>query len=100
MPCIICGTEKTVRSHILPKAVARDLRRGHAHTIVGSSRYDGVKKLPGGAFSDHLLCKKHEAVTSKFDTYAVGFLRRAKDAFDAYGPDSFWVENYEPQNLS
>lgn len=100
VPCKICGDEVTVRSHILTKAIARDLRRGHSHTIVGSSRYDGVKKLPGGAFSDKLLCQKHEAATSKFDTYGVAFLRRAKDAFDAYGPESFWVENHDPQLLS
>ncbi len=42
----------------------------------------------------------HEAVTSRFDTYGVAFLRRAKEAFDAYGPDTFWVENHEPETLS
>lgn len=100
MPCIVCGNPQTVRSHILPKALARDLRRGHSHTIVGSSRHDGIKKLPGGVFSDDLLCQEHEAITSKFDKYGVEFLRRAKDAFDAFGPASFWVENHEPNTLS
>jgi hypothetical protein len=100
MPCIICGNAETVRSHILPKAVAKDLRRGAAHVVQGSSIYDGVRKLPGGVFSDRILCDLHEKATSTHDTYGVAFLRRAKEAFDAFGPETFWVENPEPQSLS
>lgn len=100
MPCLICGEESTVRSHIIPKAVTRDLRRGFPHAIQGSSNFDGIKKTPGGAFSDDILCGLHEGSTSRFDTYGVAFLRRAKEAFDAFGPDTFWVENPEPETLS
>lgn len=100
MPCKVCGAAKTVRSHILPKAVTKDLRRGAPHAIQGSSRHYGIRKTPGGAFSDHLLCDHHEKSTSSYDTYGVAFLRRAKEAFDAFGPESFWVENPNPKMFS
>lgn len=100
MPCLVCGGEPTVRSHIIPKAITKDLRRGGPHAIQGSLNHDGVRKTPGGAFSDNLLCSEHEARTSSADTYGISFLRRAKEAFDAFGPEAFWVENPEPQKLS
>ena len=100
MPCVICGAERTVRSHIIPKAITKDLRRGGPHAIQGSLKHDGIRKTQGGAFSDNLLCALHEARTSDPDTYGVSFLRRAKSAYEEFGPEAFWVENHKPLLLS
>lgn len=76
MPCKICGNQKTVRSHVIPKAFAHDVRDGEKHVIGVSRHRIGGKPSQGGIFSDRLLCSDHEAKTSAADTYAIEFVRR------------------------
>lgn len=100
MACLICGCSKTVRSHILPKALALDIRDGSKHVIQGSRFHKGAKPSQGGAFSDGILCTLHEQRTAALDTYGVEFIRRAASEFERLHPErSFQIANPQPNIL-
>lgn len=101
MPCLICGDDKTVRSHILPKALIHDLKEGASHVISGSRWHKGAKPSAAGRFSDDMLCSEHEAATSALDTYGVRFVREVRRTYEA-GPlsKSLEVTNPNPRMLS
>jgi hypothetical protein len=77
--CQVCGKSDTVRSHLLPLALALDTRAGSPHLHVGSIFDDGFEISQGGIFDDGILCNEHEQMLRPFDTYAVEFCRN----FDA-----------------
>jgi len=100
MPCVICGETRTVRSHIVPKALMIETRRQEPHLVTGSRFHNGAKPSQGGHFSDRILCAAHETLTGPFDKYGTEFIRRAEAIFQATKPDrSFTVSNPKPQTL-
>ncbi len=97
MGCTICGADKTVRSHIIPKAFAHEVRDGAPHVIAASRHHRGAKPSQGGAFTDHLLCSQHESLTAAADKYAVEFVRRVADAWgDRKRQTTLQVDNPQP----
>ncbi len=100
MGCRICGDDRTVRSHIIPKAFAHDVRHGEKHAVAGSRFHDGTLRTQGGMFSDDLLCFTHENATAPFDKYAIEFVRRAEAARLAVSGDAaLLVPNPTPHML-
>jgi hypothetical protein len=74
---MICGEPKTVKSHILPRALMSDLRGpddGYLHEIAQSRK--GTKFLQSGPFYKGILCLDHERMTQAADKYAIEFCRR------------------------
>lgn len=78
MGCRICGDDRTVKSHIIPRAFARDVRKGAKHVIAGSPQRPGVQVMQTGAYSEALLCDAHENATAATDKYGVEFVRRVQ----------------------
>ncbi len=101
MPCHVCGQTPTVKSHLLPKSLIREIYAGHKHAIAGSRFRAGPKPTQGGEFSKEILCAEHEAVTATFDTYATNFVRWAQEIFEKARPTkSFKVANPRPEFLA
>jgi hypothetical protein len=74
MPCVICGDPITVKSHILPRALFHDMKRGVP--IIGPRRDGGgYQTLQSGGWDDQILCERHEAALGLFDTAGVTFCR-------------------------
>lgn len=94
--CLLCG-ELAVRSHILPRALIHDLRKGAGHVVVGKRDADGVRYSQSGEW-EHLLCEQHESALSPADDYGVRFCRAAHASMDG-ASEYFTVPNPEPDLL-
>lgn len=100
MACVICGDPKTVRSHIIPKALALDVRNGAPHVLAASRSRAIVRPMQGGPFSDHLLCNTHESATAAIDKYAVEFVRRVNGQWKMRGGSTaLRIQNPDPEAL-
>ncbi len=100
MGCVVCGTKRTVRSHIIPKAFAHEIRDGASHAVAASRNHPRAKPSQGGIFSNDLLCSEHERLTAAADKYAVEFVRRVDDAWgDRTQLTKLEVDNPEPELL-
>lgn len=101
MPCLICGETKTVRSHIIPKAIVAKIAADENGVVVGSRFHQGAKPMPRGTFSNDILCAEHEALTAGLDKYGVEFLRRADQSFiPSIHRSGYPVANPDPRKLS
>ncbi len=100
MGCRICGTVATVKSHIIPKAFAHDVRDGSTHVVAGSTTAKIARTSQGGFFSDTLLCSHHENLTAATDKYAVEFVRRVNDNWkDRTKTNALKISNPQPDML-
>ena len=100
MPCLVCGAPKTVRSHLLPKALIKEIREDAKHVVSDSRHRKGVRLSQGGSFDRHLLCAEHENATADLDRYGTEFLRRSETVFETLKPDrTFEVINPQPDTL-
>lgn len=100
MGCAICGADATVKSHIIPKAFAHDVRDGASHVVAGSTVAKVARTSQGGFFSDTLLCSHHENLTAATDKYAVEFVRRVNEAWkDRSKRDALKIPNPQPELL-
>jgi hypothetical protein len=97
--CAVCGTSPTVKSHIIPRAIAHDLRGTSKHLVSGELDRTGVKFLQSGRWDPHILCKEHEASLSAFDDYGVQFVRSFRSDSIPVGKKGFEVENPNPRHL-
>ena len=99
MPCLICGAGKTVRSHVIPKAFAHEIKDGATHAVAASRHHPTVKTSPGGMFNNQLLCAEHEGMTAAPDKYAIEFVRRIAGAWDGKRVETLLVANPQPHLL-
>lgn len=75
MPCSVCGSPNTVRSHIIPRALIHDSKDGHQAVIYGERGRPGYKFQQSGKYDHDILCELHERITGDLDKYAVDFIR-------------------------
>jgi hypothetical protein len=73
-PCVICGEPDTVRSHLLPAAVGREIKGEQKNFWIGSIQRDGKALSQSGVF-DNFLCSDHEAFINTYENEAIEFLR-------------------------
>lgn len=90
--CQVCGEGPTVRSHLLPRALAHDTRAGSSHLRVGSINDDGFETSRAGIFDDGILCDEHEQKLRPFDTYAVKFCRTFDERRADLGEGRFLIK--------
>jgi len=100
MGCLICGADATVKSHIIPKAFAHDVRDGATHVVAGSVTAKVARTSQGGFFSDTLLCSHHEGLTAATDKYAIEFVRRVSESWkDQSKRSALSISNPQPELL-
>src|SRR4051794_14301618 len=94
--CAICGDSKTVGSHIVPRALAHEIRADGKDLSILSSGVKKPKFSQSGLVDRTLLCSGHEAITGELDRYGVEFIRRVRAARAAHA-DRFQVDNPDPE---
>lgn len=74
MVCKVCGNDRTVKSHLIPRSIFHDMR-GRASHLRGFANGRSII-FQAGAFDRQILCQAHEDMLCDADTYGTGFLRR------------------------
>ena len=97
MPCLVCGTQKPVKSHLIPRALVHDIKGEHTSVFEGSAHRTGYKMSQSGPLDDSILCGVHERSLSESDRYGVDFCRSFDDvAVKGYQGRGFDVPNRKP----
>lgn len=94
--CVICSGTPTVRSHLIPRALSRDMMKGEKHLVEGSLGRPGAKFTQSGFADERLLCSEHEAALGIYDNYGVRIARAIGKAVPAEGARFVTVENPRP----
>ncbi len=72
--CLLCGKAPTVKSHLLPAAIGRDIRGDGPNFWVGSIGQDGRRIIQSESF-DRFLCDQHEAALHDYEERTIAFCR-------------------------
>jgi hypothetical protein len=96
--CAVCGHPKTVNSHVIPRALAREIRADCKDLTILSSGVKKPKFSQSGLVDRALLCSAHEAITGELDRYGVDFIRRVRKERNLHR-DRFQIDNPEPGKL-
>ncbi len=75
MSCLICGEPRTVESHLVPRALYRDVAGDGQHGFEANRFSPGVTFQAKGLFDRNILCREHEDRLNAADTYGVDFIR-------------------------
>lgn len=74
--CRVCGAIKTVKSHVIPRALMADLRGDDSYIHEIAQDRKGTRFLQSGPIDDSILCASHEHATQAADRYGIEFCRR------------------------
>ncbi len=88
-----------MRSHLLPRAFAHDVRAGEPKLLIGSLHQKGERFSQSGIVDTELLCARHEQMLGPLDTYAVEFVRTFEENKQS-GPDSFTMTSIDGDKLA
>lgn len=99
VPCHVCGQERTVKSHIIPKRFTLAIREDAKSAVLGSRFKSGIRKTQGGVFSPDMLCEGCENLTADLDRYGWDFVQRVNQLSNGRKSEALIVENPEPEVL-
>lgn len=94
--CLVCGASPTVKSHILPRALALDLKRGDKHLMAGRLGEPGLRRFQNGRWSWKILCDEHERQLGLADKYGVEIVRAINSE---RATQDFAIPNRQPSLL-
>ena len=85
MNCLICGTSPTIKSHLIPKAMAQEVQAGKAHAVANNP--DSYVYTQSGVFEREILCGNCDNKLGNFENIAIKAFRNIRqDAKNAnYG---------------
>lgn len=99
--CLICGSTLMANSHLFPRGLMHDIRKGAPHLVGVSKGKPETKFLQSGQTSRTILCHAHEKQTQAGDDYAIRFCRRyssqAKITDDGLAAE---ISNPHPRRLT
>jgi hypothetical protein len=90
--CRVCESPSTVKSHLLPRALAHDIRANQPNLHVYTINRPGFKPSQAGIYDDGILCEQHEGVIQIYDKYGVEFCRNFESNRQMLDIDIFQVE--------
>lgn len=96
--CRVCGETRTIKAHILPRALAHDAKGDGKHVVAVSRDWAGTRYKQSGLWDDAILCEIHERSLHGLDDYGIEFIRRRGDAHPV-GRGLFTLSNPEPDKL-
>ena len=98
--CLVCGSSKTVKSHLMPRALMLDMRGEDTKLYEGSRDIVGIKYRQNGYWDDSILCAEHEKESGWGDDYSVKFIRGFfSNATLSSSGNSWKIENPFPEKL-
>lgn len=99
--CAVCGNPETVRSHIVPRSIALDVRGGDIRLEVGEQGRAKAWPSQNGVWDRALLCEAHERALNDADTYGVAFTRLVYDhRYSMPDEAEAWIPNGKPDLLA
>lgn len=72
--CVVCGAPTNVKSHLIPRAIALDIRGDDKHLLIGSNSQFGQTQSQSGSW-ERFLCEHHEGCIHDYEQYAIKFIR-------------------------
>jgi hypothetical protein len=97
MACRQCGEEKTIRAHVLPRAIGL-LARGQA-TDLNQIAEDSGRPSKTGPWDPDILCASHDGWLGAYDRYAVEFLVEHQHRDFGRVGTNFAIENVDTDKL-
>lgn len=98
--CRICGAEPTVRAHLFPRSLSKDIKAEAKHVVAIMPGARDPKRHQSGEWSDAILCRAHEEVAHDWEEYAIDFCRRYSRHAPQPGKNlSVSVSNPDPSAL-
>ncbi|WP_158177989.1 hypothetical protein [Pseudomonas viridiflava] len=76
MNCLICGTSPTIKSHLMPKAMAQEVQTGKAHAV--AKKPDDYVYTQSGIFEREILCANCDNKLGHFENIAVKAFREMR----------------------
>ena len=80
MPCLICGTAKTIEAHLIPRAFVQEvissLGEKHAITQVGKQRFHTSNT---GVYDSNILCGECDGLLGRHEGYIYRCLKQVRD---------------------
>lgn len=76
MNCLICGTSPTIKSHLIPKAMAQEVQTGKAHAVaINPNSYVYTQS---GVFEREILCGNCDNKLGYFENIAIKAFRNIR----------------------
>lgn len=98
--CIVCGASPTVKAHMAPRALMKDLRGDEKALREANHLEPGWVFRQSGQWDDSFLCAEHEKAFATADDYAVRFYRKLSAAIaDHPSAHAHRVPNPKPELL-
>jgi len=81
MTCLVCGSEKTIKAHLIPRAFTKEviLNSGEKHVVAHSSG-DQYRTTDTGLFDPEILCGSCDGKIGQYEGSVFNFLGKARDA--------------------
>lgn len=76
MGCLICGDAKTIKSHLIPRAMAREVQIGKAHAVTNGS--NDFKHTQSGLFEKMILCEPCDGKLGELENIAIKAFREIR----------------------
>lgn len=77
MSCMICGRVPTIKSHLIPKTLAREVQVGKAHAYARNS--DDFDHTQSGIYERNILCKDCDNELGKWENIAAKAFRQIRE---------------------
>ena len=79
MPCLICGAEKTINAHLIPKAFVMEVKksRGEKHLLIHKNR-EGHITSSTGTYDAEILCGPCDGTLGGHEGYVYSLLKELR----------------------
>lgn len=78
MSCLVCGESVTIKSHLIPKAMAQEVQSGKAHAVARAT--DDFTHTQSGLYEKNILCAECDNKLGAWENTAVKTFRAIRDA--------------------
>jgi hypothetical protein len=79
MACLVCGEEKTIDAHLIPRAFAVEIQAspGEKHVLT-HPQSSGFRTTNTGRYDPKILCGKCDGILGRHEGYAFNLLQKAR----------------------
>lgn len=99
MACANCGTERTIKAHLIPQAFAREVRGEDTAHALTNGNLSSFQPSQNGRFDDTILCADCDNALGRDEKYAVETLARIRKAAPHIVDRTFEVEGIDGDRL-
>lgn len=89
MTCLVCGKTPTVRSHLIPRAMAREVQVGTGHAVI--KRPGEFIHTQSGLYETSILCADCDNALGRIENIAAKAFRRIRQEAKKLGEGKYWI---------